>query len=82
MEFKGHLDTIYNTETGVLIESDWNLKTLQQQRQRKTLIVLIESDWNLKTRKERIECSMIDVLIESDWNLKSFNDGTDLFNVC
>ena len=32
----------------VLIESDWNLKQVQENRDGKFKEVLIESDWNLK----------------------------------
>ena len=56
--------------TSVLIESDWNLKTLLQPLSHATLTVLIESDWNLKLNDRSSKNRRHDVLIESDWNLK------------
>ena len=48
-----NLFDIMDPETGVLIESDWNLK-MKQQRVKFTDVarVLIESDWNLKVIAE------------------------------
>ena len=54
----------------VLIESDWNLKTLPAKGYIGEGDVLIESDWNLKCHKNHLTAVLSCVLIESDWNLK------------
>ena len=54
----------------VLIESDWNLKFAQLNKDMGEDIVLIESDWNLKTSITPFFNVASGVLIESDWNLK------------
>ena len=54
----------------VLIESDWNLKQLDDVCDIANCIVLIESDWNLKTLVAGTLYVPEFVLIESDWNLK------------
>ena len=54
----------------VLIESDWNLKFTEAEKQGLIPCVLIESDWNLKSKGTIFHHSAFMVLIESDWNLK------------
>ena len=54
----------------VLIESDWNLKTISIVSGMYWLPVLIESDWNLKLSQLIPTSIAYTVLIESDWNLK------------
>ena len=54
----------------VLIESDWNLKTIETLQLLAAALVLIESDWNLKHSTRARAQGDTDVLIESDWNLK------------
>ena len=55
----------------VLIESDWNLKYIENHQYSKKKQVLIESDWNLKFfRVQLVVARLAHVLIESDWNLK------------
>ena len=70
LEFKAICDCSGLCNEIVLIESDWNLKTMTAHRRAWNSRVLIESDWNLKS----INCDGIPVnafvLIESDWNLK------------
>ena len=57
--------------TGVLIESYWNLKDKEVKIPVLSLsTVLIESDWNLKLILAALAASARPVLIESDWNLK------------
>ena len=59
-----------NCRIQVLIESDWNLKSLQKVHTGERYTVLIESDWNLKLALFDTFPIALDVLIESDWNLK------------
>ena len=54
----------------VLIESDWNLKSLKSDALFVEPTVLIESDWNLKLTESATALGVLAVLIESDWNLK------------
>ena len=70
MEFKGYRDRGAAGGSGVLIESDWNLKTLDDVAGYLGKSVLIESDWNLKEESPSRSSLHLPVLIESDWNLK------------
>ena len=54
----------------VLIESDWNLKSICPEPVPDIIPVLIESDWNLKVICTGSQSQGTGVLIESDWNLK------------
>ena len=54
----------------VLIESDWNLKQINEEWANRHMMVLIESDWNLKSLPYLPHLMTEIVLIESDWNLK------------
>ena len=54
----------------VLIESDWNLKSIVTDLRQEVHTVLIESDWNLKLHNTLYITVNPLVLIESDWNLK------------
>ncbi len=49
LEFKVFCFTSINLSFNVLIESDWNLKSLRRASFLFFFGVLIESDWNLKT---------------------------------
>ena len=51
LEFKGDAGNQLRTSKGVLIESDWNLKSADDMTFLDNIAVLIESDWNLKPLK-------------------------------
>ena len=66
--------------TGVLIESDWNLKSEWTITVSFVVRVLIESDWNLKFYRLVMFRIISFVLIESDWNLKLFIGQFGIFH--
>ena len=70
MEFKVYCIRLPLCKSSVLIESDWNLKTIYNKHMFVIYSVLIESDWNLKDDKNYVKNYATTVLIESDWNLK------------
>ena len=48
MEFKACSTSVNGSTADVLIESDWNLKDIENEPEQSNFFVLIESDWNLK----------------------------------
>ena len=70
LEFKDPKQYTVGNRLVVLIESDWNLKTVRNTAHQSPFNVLIESDWNLKSAHLSMSNVAFKVLIESDWNLK------------
>ena len=52
LEFKGVQKSMKTRQVEVLIESDWNLKTMTAHRRAWNSRVLIESYWNLKRNRK------------------------------
>ena len=71
LEFKVVVFSVSFSSSSVLIESDWNLKSMSPAAYLAWIMVLIESDWNLKPIATLSNAVFQRVLIESDWNLKS-----------
>ena len=72
LEFKVFSLAFILTPTGVLIESDWNLKSIAVHLPFSVSACINRIRLEFKGDQERTSRGYHSVLIESDWNLKDF----------
>ena len=77
MECKGIHRNNTTPETGVLIETSWNVKICASKLLQSRIAVLIETSWNVKKTEKTSAKATARVLIETSWNVKVFLDIED-----